>query len=200
MSKKFIVGIDEVGRGALSGPVMVAAVAMPAHLRFRNLRDSKKLTPRQRETWYRYICHHNSIFWSLSSITPGVIDKINITRAANLAATRALFKLKKYVKYQKINKIMLDGGLFLINRPRSKFRIVKTVIRGDEKINSIKLASIVAKVIRDRFMVRLNSNYPLYGFRQNKGYGTKYHIHAIEQNGPSKIHRLTFIRKYINID
>ena len=207
--QKYIIGIDEVGRGPLAGPVTVAAVVLPKNLesRIKNLelplRDSKRLSSRQREIWFDYIKAHPKIFYALASVSPKIIDKINISQAANLAARRALKRLSDYYKLQKgAGKILLDGGL-KISPPKylkPKSYKLKTLIRGDEKIPAIMLASIVAKVSRDRLMTKLHKKYPRYGFSQHKGYGTKKHIKAIKKYGPSKVHRLTFLRKILRIN
>jgi len=195
---KYIIGIDEVGRGPLAGPVVVAAVALPRNskLRIKNaelklpLRDSKKLSPKQRENWFKFI-KKSALCYSIASVPPKIIDKINISNAANLAATSALGALIKNYKLRIKNcRVFLDGGLFL----NSKFCILNstTVVRGDEKIPAIMLASIIAKVTRDRQMLRLHKKYPRYDFNQHKGYGTKKHIKAIKKHGRSKIHRKSF--------
>ncbi len=199
---KYIIGIDEVGRGPLAGPVVVTAVAMKANLKLKTenlklkLRDSKKLSPRQREIWFEYIKSLQSksaLCYSIALISPKIIDRINISNAANLAATKALRTLTINNKHLTFNnyKIYLDGGLRL-NRVNCQLSNVKCVIKGDEKIPAIMLASIVAKVSRDRLMLRLHKKYPKYGFDHHKGYGTKKHIKAIKKHGLSKIHRRSF--------
>ena len=227
-SRKYIIGIDEVGRGPLAGPVMVATVALPLNskikiqsrrpsgsglrpqasekskLQFKNkkliLRDSKKLSPRQREIWFKYIKNHPDIFYKTASVSPAVIDRINIARAANLAASRAFLKLISKNFNGSINrtKVFLDGGLY-INKPMTnnlklitKNLKLKTVVKGDEKIPAIMLASIVAKVSRDRKMKKLHFEYPQYDFINNVGYGTKRHRRAIRKHGLSPIHRRSF--------
>lgn len=210
---KFIIGIDEVGRGALAGPVVVAAVALPGKLRikylelrikgrFKNkkfklkLRDSKKLSSRQREIWFQYI-KKSALSYRIASVSPKIVDKINVSQAANLAAARAFCKLIKNVDIQcdrdecpQNCKVYLDGGLYI----NSKFKNLKTktIIKGDEKIPAISLASIVAKVYRDKLMKRLHKKYQRYDFINNVGYGTKKHIKAIKKYGRSPIHRQSF--------
>lgn len=197
MRQKFVIGIDEVGRGPLAGPVAVAALALPRNLKFRMknlelpLRDSKKLTPKQREMWFTYLKNHPHIFYATATVSPKIIDKINISQAANRAASLALAKLIKNYKFRIKNcRIVLDGNLFL----DSKFYILDpcTIIKGDEKIPAIMLASIVAKVTRDRMMHRLHKKYPAYGFDEHKGYGTRKHRKAMHKNGLSPIHRRSF--------
>ncbi len=221
-------GIDEVGRGSLAGPVVVAAVAVPKELRIRNyelgkLRDSKKLSAKQRELWFEYFKKHPQITYSLAKVYPRVIERKNISKAANLAALRAFRRLvssfpeaepRRKASFQRGRqvrygagkfqdprfKIFLDGGLYLGNNITTSQVVnnrtcdVKTLIKGDEKITAIKAASILAKVSRDRFMKRLAKKYPRYGFEVHKGYGTKRHMRAIKKYGPSPAHRLTFLR------
>ncbi len=189
----YIIGIDEVGRGSLAGPVMVAAVALSVKKRFKNLRDSKKLSPKAREQWFRVIKSEKEIFYAVCRVTPKKIDEINISASANLAATRAFIKLIKNSKFKTENyKIFLDAGLSLSKSLNLKFHIPNSIIKGDEKINAIKLASIVAKVTRDKYMVKLHKLYPKYGFNIHKGYGTKRHLRAIKKYGISNVHRCTF--------
>lgn len=196
--KSGIIGIDEVGRGSLAGPVMVAAVFVPRNNHFRKLKDSKKLSSRKREEWFEYVRQKKSIFYTISAVSPKIIDKINISEAANLAAARALKKL--IVKYKlPIVKIpvYLDGGLYIRKKIISHPHKLKTLIKGDEKINAIKIASIIAKVKRDRLMVRLHKKYPKYSFERHKGYGTKAHFLALKLNNICETHRITFLRKLV---
>ena len=189
---KYVIGIDEVGRGALAGLVTVTALVLQR--KFKNkklktpLRDSKKLSARQREIWFDFV-KKQKIPYVVASISPKVIDKINISNAANLAASRALLKLIKIHKLKnKSFTVRLDGGLYI----RDLQLKTKTVIKGDEKIPAISLASIVAKVSRDRYMKKLHKKYPRYDFIHNVGYGTKKHIKAIKKYGFSPIHRRSF--------
>ncbi|MEK9186321.1 MAG: ribonuclease HII [Patescibacteria group bacterium] len=211
---KYIIGLDEVGRGPLAGPVTVAAVALPYNFKFHPssdginfklpLRDSKKLTANQRERWAKYIKIQPRIFHAVASVYPKIIDRINISQAANLAATRAAERLlvKCKIRHSSRQYILLDGGLFLnkslLFACRNKL-IARTIVRGDEKFNSIKLASIIAKVSRDRLLKRYHKKYPQYGFDEHKGYGTMAHLIAIKRYGPSAIHRLTFCSKFIKM-
>lgn len=194
MKPKYIIGIDEVGRGPLAGPVTVAAVATTGNFKNLKLRDSKKLSERQRETWFKYI--KKKFKYAVASVSPRTIDKINISKAANLAATRALRRLLMKRKFPlNKTKIFLDGGL-KIKEPLSTFYNPRTIIKGDEKVPAIALASIVAKVTRDKRMKKLHKKYPKYRFNKNKGYGTKKHIKAIKKHGPIDIHRSTFTNKF----
>jgi ribonuclease HII len=199
--KRFIVGIDEVGRGPLAGPVVVCALLMPVGLKFdrRGLRDSKKLTEALRNDWARKIKRHSGLSYALARVMPKTIDRINISRAANLAALRAFTRVTAGMRLTAWNySVYLDGGLYLGDGAR---RLPgKTVIKGDETIPAISLASIVAKVHRDGIMVRHAKDFPGYGFEVHKGYGTKAHLKALRRMGPSSAHRLTFLGKLNNID
>ena len=210
MEKFFIIGIDEVGRGALAGPVVVAALALPEKFKINKkllnfqlpkLKDSKKLSSRQRGIWFQYI-KKLPLSYRIAAVFPKIIDEINISQAANLAATRAFKKLLAASHFNltaRVN-VFLDGGLYINNlkfkNKKSKLQLknlkTKTVVKGDEKIPAISLASIVAKVYRDKLMKKLHKKYPQYDFINNVGYGTKNHIKAIKKFGHSPIHRKSF--------
>ncbi len=193
------IGIDEVGRGALAGPVMVAAAAVIPNIRFSisklgPLRDSKKLTPKQREAWFARFKTHPGISFAVARIYPRRIERLNISRAANLAARHAYQRLISNIQYPVSNvRVYLDGGLFLGSRQAQPSNAI-TLVKGDEKITAIKIASIVAKVHRDRFMCRLSKRYSAYGFDVHKGYGTKKHYAALKKFGMSEAHRKTFCK------
>ena len=198
MAEKFIVGIDEVGRGALAGPVVVVAVLATSNWLLvtgkpkGKLKDSKKLTPKKREEWSGWFCSHPRLDYAISRVYPRQIEKRNIARAANVAAARAFGRLISNSQFPIANcRVFLDGGLYLGNGEQPKN--ARTIVRGDEKIKAIAAASIIAKVSRDKGMVRLGKTYPQYGFEIHKGYGTKKHVAAIKKHGPSKVHRLTFL-------
>ncbi len=199
---KYIVGIDEVGRGALAGPIMVAALAVQSGRRFnRKVKDSKALSPRNREKVAKWI-NEVGLCYTIARVYPALVDRINIARAADLAAYRAITRLSKNLDLKNGDiSIYLDGGLYLKSKDyqdNSGLR-ARTVIKGDQKYNAVKLASVVAKVNRDRYMTRLSRFYPGYGFHVHKGYGTKMHREAVRKLGPSKVHRLTFVRKIRSI-
>jgi len=196
-----VIGIDEVGRGPLAGPVVLAAAYIPLGTRIANhklgkLKDSKKLSVKKREKWLEYFKAHPQVKFALARVNPRSIERLNISRAANLAAYRACMRLvsENNLKWGEF-KIYLDGGLC----PRSDrvSLISKTVVRGDEKITAIKIASILAKVQRDKYMVKLAKKYPQYGFHEHKGYATKKHRLALRKHGPSEIHRATFLTKIV---
>lgn len=198
MSFSSIVGIDEVGRGALAGPVLVAAASIPAKFRgtedLGELRDSKRLSAVQRERWFDYFKNNPAVFFAVARVLPRRIERMNIAAAANLAAHRAFTRLceKQGLGPDKC-RVYLDGGLFLKSR-KLQPKNARTVVGGDDAIPAVQAASIVAKVARDRYMRRLSKRLPQYGFEAHKGYGTKAHIAALKQRGPSPAHRLTFIR------
>lgn len=199
--EKYVIGIDEAGRGPLAGPVAVGVVLIPKNFRPKtrltkiSLKDSKQLPESAREAWFKYIKIHPKITHTVAMVHPKTIDRINIARAVDLAATRALKKVYKLVSYKFTNSIYLDAGI-KIKASEAKSYKLKTLIRGDERITAIKLASIAAKVRRDAYMVKKHKLYPEYNFRAHKGYGTKAHLQAIKKHGLSPLHRLTFVKKY----
>lgn len=208
----WIIGIDEVGRGPLAGPVTVCAVLVPKKMRFfidmrSKLKDSKKLSEKQRKKWNKWANEKQKIgelFHELESVSPQVIDRINISRASCVAATRAVQKLYRKLKLKGCPvRIYLDGGLFIDGNVLRELDIsarhARTIIKGDEKIPAISIASVVAKVARDAYMVKLDKQYPQYGFSMHKGYGTDRHRRAIRRHGPSKVHRLTFLKNFYTI-
>jgi ribonuclease HII len=196
-SIKYIIGIDEVGRGPLAGPVVVAAVSASPMLftksDFVNLKDSKKLSAKKREEWYTFLKNHPKILWAVARVWPKTIDRVNIARAANLGVRRVYAKLCGKLSFQqgKLSlpqiHVTLDGGLYL-----QRHIPHETIIKGDEKIPVIAAASIIAKVTRDRIMLRLHKKYPQYRFDLHKGYGTLLHRKLLKQIGRSEIHRQSF--------
>ena len=194
MARRYIIGIDEVGRGPLAGPVTVAAVLKPARFVWKNFKDSKKLSPEKRDEFF---LKFKTMQYAISSVSNIFIDKFGIAVAIRLAVGRCLSKLKNQNAKFKItvqnSKILLDGSLFA---PKD-YQNQKTIIKGDEKIPIIAVASIIAKVKRDRAMVRLHKKFPEYGFAVHKGYGTKLHQEAIKTHGLCKIHRRSFCKKFV---
>lgn len=194
--ERYIVGIDEAGRGPLAGPVSVAAVAIRSvdYSKFvrelKGLRDSKKLSKIKREEWNFFLRKQpkSLIRFSVTLVKNNTIDKRGISFAVRKGVKKSLEKIS--VKPREA-KILLDGSLFA---PK-EFIFQKTIIRGDEKEKLIMLASVLAKVHRDGYMVRKSKEYSGYGFEIHKGYGTKSHIKKIKNLGPCLIHRRTFITK-----
>ena len=200
MKRKYIIGVDEVGRGPLAGPVTVGAVAAKGKLNFlRGIKDSKKLSAKQREEWTQkikiYNLKHKAFSFSLASVGPALIDKIGVSAAARLAVGRCLAKLNKkgFRCRAASRKILLDGSLYA---PRTYLN-QKTIIRGDEKIPLIAAASIFAKICRDKKMARLHEQFPKYRFDLHKGYGTKLHQRLVKKHGLCDIHRKSFCSRLI---
>jgi ribonuclease HII len=176
-----IAGLDEVGRGALSGPVLAAAVILDPSCIPTGIDDSKKLSPRKRELLFDEIVR-TSLAWAVGQVDPEVIDQENILKATCQAMNRAVSLLSPGADYLLIDAIRLHS----LDMPQ------KSIIKGDTLSVSIAAASIVAKVTRDRLMMEFDRLYPQYDFRQNKGYGTREHLESLRRFGPSPIHRKTF--------
>lgn len=176
-----IAGVDEVGRGSLIGPVYAAAVILKKKLDKKKLKDSKKLTKKNREILEKYIKKNSH--WSIGSASLKEIEKLNILNASLLAMKRAIKKLKK-----KPRQVLIDGNKV----PKIKNYNLKYVIKGDEKIPEISAASIIAKVSRDRLITKMSKKYIRYSWNKNAGYGTKDHLSAIKKFGITKHHRKTF--------
>lgn len=180
-----ICGVDEAGRGPLAGPVCAAAVILPPHTRIPGLNDSKKLTDKKRRELFPVICEQ-AVAYGIGMATEQEIDEINILQATFLAMQRALDGLQV-----RPDLALIDG-----NRQKDFGLPVKTVVKGDSLSANIAAASVLAKVTRDDLMIRQAEQFPEYGFEIHKGYGTKAHYAALEQYGPSPIHRMTFLRKF----
>lgn len=176
-----IAGADEVGRGALAGPLYAAAVILPPDPRIVGLRDSKLCTPEERERLAIEI-RDRAVAISLVRVTARVIDRRGLHKTNLAALRRAIVRLRPLPEYA-----LTDG--FPVKRPPVPCLGVK---KGDVVSPSIAAASIVAKVARDRAMVRLHRKFPQYGFRSNKGYGTAEHREALKRLGPSPVHRMSF--------
>lgn len=180
-----ICGVDEAGRGPLAGPVCAAAVILPPHTRIPGLNDSKKLTDKKRRELFPVICEQ-AVAYGIGMATEQEIDEINILQATFLAMQRAMDGLQV-----RPDLALIDG-----NRQKDFGLPVKTVVKGDSLSANIAAASVLAKVSRDDLMIRQAEQFPEYGFEIHKGYGTKAHYAALEQYGPSPIHRMTFLRKF----
>ena len=189
-----IVGVDEAGRGPLAGPVVAAAVYLHRKKFTHKIRDSKKLSPLQREKAFHEIFRNANVGIGIMSET--VIDSTNILRASHYAMSVAVNRLIMQLTKSKAETkhfsdrvlVLIDGPLFVVDMP---YRY-KTIVRGDSLSLSIACASIVAKVTRDRILDVYDQIFPNYGFKKHKGYPTKAHRQAIEKYGPSAIHRMTF--------
>ncbi len=175
-------GCDEAGRGCLAGPVVAAAVILPADYSNDLLNDSKKLTEKQRYT-LRDIIEKEALDYAVAFVSPEKIDEINILWASVLAMHQSLDQLKKRPKH-----IIVDGNRF---KPYHKIPN-QTVVKGDGKYLSIAAASILAKTYRDDLMIKLHDEFPHYGWNRNKGYPTKQHRQAIKDYGTTPHHRKSF--------
>jgi len=195
---KYIIGIDEVGRGPIAGPVAVGAfVIVDKKVRrlFAGVKESKQLTEIERERWFGIIekaKKQGLVNYRVTFQSEGIIDTKGLSFAIRTALKKSLGSLKEYLKvdYRDLT-VLLDGGL----RAPSEYLDQKTIIKGDEKETIIALASICAKVLRDRRMIKLGHKYPQYGFGVHKGYGTKKHYEAIREYGLLKEHRRSFVTK-----
>lgn len=183
---KYICGIDEVGRGPLAGPVVAGAVILPKDCEILWVNDSKKLSEKKREALYDEIMA-KAVATGIGMASPARIDEINILNATYEAMRMAIEQLKVRPE------VLLNDAVTI---PKVDIFQVP-IIKGDEKSVSIAAASIIAKVTRDRLMAEYDGVIPGYDFASNKGYGTKRHIEGLRELGPSPIHRMTFIGKYV---
>ncbi len=198
MNIKYFVGIDEVGRGPIAGPVCVASFIMKndyvlpvddSDFKLSTLRDSKKLSRKQREIWFKFLSEEKkkgNCEFTYSFVSSKMIDKFGINKCIQKALDKCIEKLE--IKKEE-TFVYLDGGL----KAPDEYINQESLIRGDESIAVISLASIVAKVKRDRVMINYAKVYPKYGFENHVGYGTKTHYEAIREYGQTPIHRKTFI-------
>ncbi len=194
---KYIIGIDEVGRGPLAGPVAVGAVCIPNVFDrkfFAGIKDSKKLTKESREMWFTKIkkmAKEVKLSYAVSFVSSEKIDAWGLTRAINTALQRSIRKLD-------VDPleclVLLDGGL----KAPAVFKNQQTIIKGDEKEPVISAASIMAKVLRDRKMIAFARKYPGYGFEIHKGYGTQKHLANIKKSGMCPIHRRSFLKSIVD--
>ena len=171
---EFIGGVDEVGRGPLVGNVVAACCVLPKDFKLDGLNDSKKLSEKKRDEYYNYIIE-NSIAYGIGKVSPEEIDEINIYEASRKAMMLAIEEVRKQINLQ---HVLVDA------MPLPDLDIPHTpIIKGDAKSISIAAASVIAKVTRDREMYELDDKYPMYGFKNHKGYPTKKHIEAIKEYG-----------------
>lgn len=188
---RLIAGVDEAGRGPLAGPVVAAAVILPPECRIDGLRDSKKLSEARRESLVEIICG-TSLAWALGVCTPQEIDELNILQASMLAMRRAVEALSVTPEF-----VQVDG-----NRCPKLSCPVEAVVGGDDIVPAISAASVLAKVHRDREMIRLHEQYPQYGFAKHKGYPTAEHLAALAAHGITPIHRRSYapVRKHSGVE
>lgn len=175
-------GTDEAGRGCLAGPVTAAAVLLPADFESDFINDSKQITERMRQQ-LKLVIEEFAVSFSVTHLDPLIIDEINILNASIRAMQESIVKLNPTPEY-----IIVDGNRFkpILNIPHA------CIIKGDSKYLSIAAASILAKTYRDAYMERIHEEYPMYNWKQNKGYPTKEHREAIKKYGMTKYHRLSF--------
>ncbi|MDD5152417.1 MAG: ribonuclease HII [Candidatus Pacebacteria bacterium] len=206
MKKRFVytVGIDEVGRGPLAGPVAVGAVLIDkkhqkqvARL-FPVVKDSKKLSHKKRVEWLAKIKgaeEKGFLVSAVAFVSSSEIDRAGLSKAIRKALQRALVGVRGKMKVNSPDSVLvlLDGGLYAPERYKNQ----KTIIKGDEKELSIALASIVAKVTRDALMVKLGKKFPQYGFEKHKGYGTHLHYNMIKKHGLTPHHRKSFLKHLV---
>ena len=180
--KNYVGGTDEVGRGPLIGPVVTACVVLPHDFSLPGLTDSKKLSEKKREQYYDYILEH-AIAVEIGMDSPERIDEINIYQASKEAMEKAIEKVRKKVP---LDVVLTDAMPMELDIP------VIPIVKGDAKSITIAAASVVAKVTRDRMMIELDQKYPLYGFKNHKGYPTKKHLEAIKTYGLIDEYRKTY--------
>lgn len=184
-----VAGVDEAGRGPLAGPVVAAAVILPAawangsfDARLADLNDSKQLTEAQRENFFQILTTHPDLRYAIAIVDAATIDRINILQATHRAMNEALAKLQPQPQH-----VLVDG------RPVKSMTLPQTaLVKGDSRSYSIAAASVLAKVTRDRLMLEFDAKFPGYGFAIHKGYGVPQHLAAIEKLGPCPIHRMSF--------
>lgn len=175
-----IAGVDEVGRGSLFGPVVAAAVILNPHYRIRGLRDSKLLLPQRRELLAPRIREH-ALAWAVAAVDAARIDQINIYHASRLAMLQAVMQLQPAADYLLLDAVRLDCEV-----------AQRAIIHGDALSASIAAASILAKVERDRIMCQWDAVFPEFGLASHKGYSTPQHLAALQQYGPTPLHRQSF--------
>lgn len=185
--RSYIAGVDEVGRGPLAGPVVAAAVILPRDFDVLGIDDSKKLSPKKREELFEVI-KAKALAWAVGWVGPERIDEINILETTKEAMKQAVQGLSLQPDH-----VLIDGNFTV----RALALPQTAIVKGDANSTSIAAASILAKVTRDRYMEEMDAVYPGYAFASNKGYGTKAHYDGLKAQGPTPIHRKTFISDYL---
>lgn len=209
---RVIIGMDEAGRGPLAGPVTAAAAIVKLKIKYKRLKtqikdkkikeilrkakDSKKLSERQRETIFELVRKNSFFQFAVASVSEKIIDQVNIERATQKAMINCLKKLNLTKKELKNSLVLIDGNRILpeqiLGRSFKINLIQKAIAKGDNKIVSIALASIIAKITRDRKMKILAKRYSPYKFETHKGYPTKLHLKLLKKYGACKIHRKSY--------
>lgn len=183
-----VAGVDEVGRGPLIGPVVACACILPVNFYHKDIKDSKKLSEKKREEMYKVI-KENALAIGLGIVSEKVIDEVNIYEATKIAMKEA------------IENLNITPEHILIDAMKLELNISSTsIIKGDAKSESIAAASIIAKVTRDHMLDEMDKEYPMYDLKNNKGYGTKKHLEALQTYGPCKYHRVSYspVRNALN--
>lgn len=183
---QYVCGVDEAGRGPLAGPVCAAAVILPKGLIIDGVNDSKKLTEKKREALFDVICD-SALAYSIAFAEVEEIEEVNILRATMNTMKRAVEGLSI-----KADFAYIDGNTM----PPLEIK-GECIVKGDAKSMSVACASILAKVSRDRLMLKYAEEYPQYFFEKHKGYGTKVHVEALKEFGPCPIHRMSFLTKIL---
>lgn len=188
---KYVIGIDEAGRGPLAGPVVSSAVLILEDdfnkaKKIKSVKDSKLLTEKKRLEVYNKLINNSAIKWGIGIVSEKVIDRINIFEATKLSMVKAVKDLEKKCKL-KADHLILDGRIRIkIDRKQ------ESIVKADKKVFVCSAASIIAKVTRDNIMLEYHKKYPQYGFRDHKGYGTRKHMQSIKDYGICPIHRRSF--------
>lgn len=184
-----IAGVDEVGRGPLIGPVVTACVVLPHNFKLEGLTDSKKLSEKKRNEFCEYI-KQNALAYSIGVVGPEEIDEINIYQASKKAMLLAIEDIRKKIN---VDYILTDAMPLELDIPSL------SIVKGDLKSITISAASVIAKVTRDKMLYELDKQYPMYDFKDNKGYPTKKHLEAIKKYGIIKEHRRSYgpVKKYL---
>jgi ribonuclease HII len=175
-----IAGTDEVGRGPMAGPLVAAAVVLPAGYRLAGLNDSKLLSPKLRDRFYDILIR-DAVEYHVAFIEVAEVDRINVYAASKLAMTKCIQNFLIPVDFILTDAMKLEVGIEFLD-----------LIHGDQRSASIAAASVIAKVTRDRFMVEMDAVYPEYGFKKHKGYVTKFHCEMLDKYGPCPLHRRSF--------
>lgn len=186
---KYVIGIDEAGRGPLAGPVLTAAAVLNLDDVIDGVNDSKKLNEKKRDALFPHI-YKKALYKTAKAVTIEAIEKYNIRNAT----IKGMEECLTGCPYLDEAIVLIDGDLILRNIPLDK---QLAVVKGDAKSASIAAASIIAKVTRDKLMIRYAKEYPQYQFEKHKGYGTKAHIDLIGKYGLSPIHRESFCKKFV---
>ncbi|MGN1399460.1 MAG: ribonuclease HII [Erysipelotrichaceae bacterium] len=176
---RYVLGIDEAGRGPLAGPVVVAGVIFPVGYDSKDIYDSKKLSEKKRAELFEVIVQ-DALYYNIQIVDEKEVDKYNIYQATKMANERIVLDSKCQIVLTDAMKLEIQDY------------IIHPIIKGDQKSCSIAAGSILAKVVRDRIMDEYDTLYPQYGFKQHKGYPTKQHLDALQQYGPCEIHRFSY--------